>query len=68
MKVAFDRSYLLQHRITPTEEQVKSVLVAAGLKQYYLDPSTGDTVFEVESMPEDKPLFGIKWVPVTKEG
>lgn len=65
MKVTWDRNYYMNHMPglpTFTDDQVKDVVTAAGCTSFYHDHISGDTVFEVERMPENKMLIGLKWI------
>jgi hypothetical protein len=61
--ITIDRDYFINSGTTCTPPD--SVLVNAGLKKYWTDIESGLPMYEVESIPRDLLLAGIKWVRVT---
>ena len=68
MRITYDLDYLMNHRgpTMPFEKQDQA-LIDAGCSRYWNDPQTGRRVFEVEKMPQDDILYGIKWIEVERK-
>lgn len=64
MKVKIDEDFMIRSPIVPPNEVLERVLENAGLKKWWNDPTKGSNIYEVERMPEDRVLFGIKWIEV----
>lgn len=67
MKVTFDmeryRNYLMSDMFN--EGLKKSLEEVGGIVKHWTDLRTGQEIFEVESMPQDKPIYGVYWITAT---